>query len=104
MSLNPVEQRIREYVEAHHGERQHWTEKVRDVARRHPALPEAAHRLETELRHYLRERVSSEVVRRKWFADVGGERVSLRGLAEYWLRVWTPPRPKRPSAETSNYF
>jgi hypothetical protein len=104
MSLNTVEQRLREYVEAHPVERQHWNEKVREMARTHPVLHDAARRLETELQHYLRERVSLEPVRRKWFMDVGAERLSLRSLAEYWLRLWTPPRPKRPAAESSNYF
>jgi hypothetical protein len=104
MSLNPVEQRIREYVESHPGERQHWAEKVRDAERMSPVVSAAAIRLEVELQRYLRERVSSESVRKKWFADVGPEKVSLRNLAEYWIRVWTPPRAKRPSAESSNYF
>jgi hypothetical protein len=104
MSLNPVEQRIREYVESHPGERQHWAEKVREAEKANRVLSGAAIRLEAELQRYLRERMSSENIRRKWFADVGPEKVSLRNLAEYWIRVWTPPRAKRSSAESTNYF
>jgi hypothetical protein len=96
MSLNRTEQLLFDYIQKNPDERQHWQEKVRTLAK---IVPEerAAATLEGELWRYYEERsrVAApflEIARRE-----GIRKISLRNLAEYLLRVWSPPRPKRPS-------
>lgn len=96
MSLNRSEQRVFDYIQSHSEERQYWLTKVQNFARQHPDPHEAAQRLESDLWRYYQER--SEVA---WeFRDEGrlapGQRVSLRNLAEYLLRLWVAPKPKKP--------
>jgi hypothetical protein len=61
----------------------------------------AAVELERELWRYFKER--SQVVSsfREAAAHQGSQRVSLRNLAELWLRLWAPPKPK-PKANPSD--
>lgn len=99
MSLNRTEQLLFDYIQKNPDERQHWQEKVRNLAKSLADPHAAAVSLEAELWHYHEERsrVAApflEIARRE-----GVHRVSLRNLAEYLLRIWSPARPKRPASE-----
>lgn len=99
MSLNRSEQMIMDYVQSHAEERQYWQEKVRSTVRTCVNDAEAASLLDTDLWYYFRER--SQVVEPfKGFAKREGlQRTSMKNLAEYWIRVWMPPRPKKKKTE-----
>ncbi|HRE81973.1 MAG TPA: hypothetical protein PLN52_13025 [Opitutaceae bacterium] len=99
MALNPSEQLLLDYVTSHPEERQFWQEKVRAFARTYRDDHEAAARLETELWAYYRERSAVARPFRERVAREGLTRVSMRGLAEYWLRLWTSPKPKGKSQQ-----
>jgi len=97
MSLNRTEQLLFDYVQKNPDERHHWQEKVRTLAKIEPS-GSIVTVLEGELWRYYEERsrVAApflEIARRE-----GTRRISLRNLAEYLLRVWLPPPPKRPTA------
>ncbi len=96
MGLNRAEQLLSDYVRTHGDERQHWQEKVRAVSRISPNEHEAAGRLDSEIRAYFRERASVVKELREAAAQEGLVHVSMRGLAEYWVRLWTAPRKKPP--------
>ncbi|HEY0945631.1 MAG TPA: hypothetical protein VGD81_10200 [Opitutaceae bacterium] len=98
MSLNRSEQMVYDYVQAHPEERHFWTEKVRRVAAQSPDDHAAATQLADQLWAYYEERAGvvspfREVVKRE-----GLRRMSMRNLAEYLLRLWTVPRPKKKPA------
>lgn len=94
MSLNRNEQMVCDYVEKHPEERQFWQGKVRFFAAE--SGEGAAAVLALELWHYFVER--SRVVEpfRSQVQREGLQRTSMRNLADYWLRLWGPPKPKRP--------
>jgi hypothetical protein len=94
MSLNQSEQMVFEYVQGHAEERQHWQEKVRQIVRvaRDPHV--AASSVEAELWRYYRERAGVVREFKQAVAQDGSKRVSLRSLAEYWIRVWCVPKPR----------
>ena len=99
MSLNRTEQLLFDYLQNNPEERQHWQDNVRNLAKTVTDPHAAAVRLEGELRRYHEERSGVaapflEIARRE-----GIHRISLRNLAEYLLRMWSPARPQRPSAE-----
>jgi hypothetical protein len=102
MSLNPSEERLKAYVEGHREERQHWREKVRGLSGKAPDLHEVARVLERDLRSYLRERASVVPDLRGGLSPDAVARLSLRTLAEYWLRVWGEPRRKVPQTAKAN--
>ena len=97
MSLNLSEERLKAYVEGHRDERQHWREKVRALSGKAADLHEAARVLERDLRSYLRERATVVEALRSGMTPEAVARLSLRNLAEYWLRVWGEPRRKTPT-------
>jgi hypothetical protein len=100
VSLNRSEQQLFEYIEVNRDERQFWQNKVRACERSAKDLADAARILESELWRYLVER--SQVVPdfKNAVPPEGLRRLSMRNLAEYLLRVWTPPRPKKPNPPT----
>lgn len=100
MSLNPSEERLKAYVEGHRDERQHWREKVRHLHAKSADLHEVAQVLERDLRSYLRERASVVPALRAGSTADAVARLSLRNLAEYWLRVWSEPRRKAPGTSS----
>jgi hypothetical protein len=102
MSLNPSEERLKAYVEGHRDERQHWREKVRAASAKASDLHEVARVLERDLRSYLRERASVVPDLRGGLSPDAVARLSLRTLAEYWLRVWGEPRRKAASSGKAN--
>ena len=100
MSLNRNEQMFSDYVGAHPEEKRFWEEKVRLVAAGAVDGHAAAVELERELGRYFKERSQVVPSFREAAAHHGTQRVSLRNLAELWLRLWAPPRPK-PKANPS---
>jgi len=100
MSLNRTEQLLFDYVQRHPEERQHWSGKVLSLAARIPDVHLAATALETELWRYYEERSQVSEPFRSLVRREGLQRISLRNLAEYLLRLWgPPPRAKRRAAE-----
>jgi hypothetical protein len=97
MSLNVCEQRIFDYLQGHRDENRFWREKVQAAAARATDIHAASARLEIELWQYYQERSAvvpqfKEAIRREPL-----RRMSMRNLAELLLRLWTEPRPKKPS-------
>lgn len=94
VSLNRSEQQIFNYIEANREERQYWQNKVRGY--RTTALLEGdiVVTVERELWRYFVER-SAVVSSLKPHAGTEVQRVSMKNLAEYILRLWAPPIPKR---------
>jgi hypothetical protein len=86
---------ILDYVQSHADERQYWQDKVRTVAGNTPSDPAAATELDFELWHYYAERSRVVDPFKAIVQKEGLKRISMRNLAEYWLRIWTSPRPKR---------
>lgn len=93
MSLNRFEQTMFDYWESHPDERRHWQMKTGEALRRFPG-GEAARSLERELWDYLRER-SEHVADLRRLLGANPPRISLLNLAEYMVRVWGPPPPKK---------
>jgi hypothetical protein len=101
MSLNRDEHMVFDYVQAHAEEERFWEEKVRVVAAGSADRHTAAAELERGLWRYFEERSQVVPAFREAVAHHGAQRVSLRNLAELWLRLWAPPRPK-PKANPSD--
>ena len=99
MSLNRSEQLLWDYVEKHPDERQFWMHKVRQVTDLCADPYQASQRLDAELWAYFQER-ATVVPALKEFArpESGSPRVSMRNLAEYVMRLWIAPKPKRSQA------
>lgn len=101
MSLNRYEQSLHRYLETHPDELRHWKGRVLEVAKRSAGVGENARILERELWDYFAER-SSQVRELGELHHGGIRRVSLQNLAEYLLRIWAPPTPKRPPDTAPN--
>ena len=100
MSLNRCEQRVFDYLEKHRDERQFWLEKVRALAKKTPDPHAAVAQLAAELWRYHEERSAVVAAFREETRLEGGQRISMKNLAELLLRQWAPPRPKkRPPAD-----
>jgi len=100
MSLNRSEQLLFEYVQGHADERQYWQDKVRQIVQTAGDPHAVAVTLDAALWEYYRERGNVVPIFKQAIAREGLSRVSLRNLAEYWIRVWSVPRPKRPPARS----
>lgn len=94
MSLNRCEQRVFDYLQKHHEERQFWQAKFHRTAKDIGEQAIAVERLEAELWRYYRER--SEVVPqfKEAVAREGLQRTSMKNLTELLLRLWIAPRSK----------
>ena len=101
MSLNRCEQMIFDYVQSHPEERHFWQDKVRALAAGASDEHAVAAELEGELWRYLEERSRVAEPFRSAAAREKLSRTSLRNLAEHLLRMWAPPRPKRPRPESA---
>ena len=97
MSLNRSEQRVFDYLQTHAEEGQHWQHKVRTLSAAVSDPHAAAHRLELELWRYLEERSAVVSSFQEAARLEGRQRTSMRNLAEYLLRLWAPPQPKKPA-------
>jgi hypothetical protein len=95
MSLNRSEQLLYDYVQGRQEERQYWYDKVQSIVRASMELPDAVARIDADLwRYYLeRSEVAPEFIAavKAW----GNKRTSMKNLAEYLVRLWTEPRPKK---------
>lgn len=96
VSLNRTEQMIYDYLQGHPEERQYWQGKVRAAAKDSSDHHGAADRLQGDLWAYLVERSAVVEPFRSTAQRDGLRRTSMRNLAEYLIRLWTEPRPKRP--------
>jgi len=90
MALNQIEQRLFDYMQKNLDERLFWEQKVRALAAAHVDDFAAGAAIEGEIRAYVVERV--RIVKSLSDMPTG---ISMRNLAEYLLRVWAPPRPKK---------
>ena len=95
MSLNRSEQLVFDYLQTQPEERQHWREKVLATARQEADPHAAAASLERELWRYHQERSQVAAAFQSQAPLGAAQRLSMRNLAEYLLRLWAPPRPKR---------
>jgi hypothetical protein len=99
MSLNRCEQRVFDYLQRHHEERQYWQAKLQRVAKAAPDDHVAAAQLEPELWRYYAERSSVAEPFKEAAKHEGVHRTSMKNLAELLLRLWTEPRPKKKQPE-----
>lgn len=95
MSLNRCEQMVFDYLQGHPEERQYWQGKVRAAVQAGPDNHVAADRLQSDLWAYVVERSAVVEPFRSAAQREGLRRTSMRNLAEYLVRLWTEPRPKR---------
>ena len=95
MSLNRSEQVVCDYVETNPEERGFWFDKVRAVAKEEGDDHAAAARLTEDLWSYYEERAAVVEPFKSMASREGLGRTSMRNLAEYWLRLWVAPRPKK---------
>lgn len=96
MSLNHSEQMIFDYVQAHPDERQYWVDKVQKTSARSLDQHAAAFELEGELWRYFEERSGVASPFREEAQRRGLQRTSMKNLAEHLIRLWAPPKPKKP--------
>jgi hypothetical protein len=97
MSLNRSEQMLFEYVQGQSEERQYWQNKVRAFVAESAEIPVAVARLDSELWRYYIERSDVVPVFVTAARAHGLKRTSMKNLAEYLIRLWTEPRPKKPA-------
>lgn len=95
VSLNRSEQQIFDYIETNRDERQFWEYKVRDFAAKFTDLSEAGTHLDGELWRYYVERAGVVPALKRVVEREGLRRVSMRNLADYLIRLWVEPRPKK---------
>jgi hypothetical protein len=86
---------VYDYVVGQSDERHYWQNKVRGIASNASGIPEAVARLESELWRYYLERSEVAPVFVAAARDYGLKRTSMKNLAEYLIRVWTEPRPRK---------
>lgn len=96
MSLNRSEQMIFDYLQSHPEERQFWTHKVQKTSAGSLDEHAAAVQLESDLWRYYEERSGVVAPFRDVARREGLRRTSMRNLAEYLMRLWAAPRPKKP--------
>ena len=95
MSLNRGEQLISDYVEDNPEELRFWQDKVKSEAKAEPDRHRVAFELAEQLSAYVAERAEVVPTIRDLKSGPGLAAVSMRNLAEYWLRLWAPPPPKK---------
>ena len=96
MSLNRSEQMLYDHMQGHGEERQYWQKKVRAIVTESPEISSAVVRLDADLWRYYMERSEVTPVFAAAARTYGLKRTSMKNLAEYLVRVWTEPRPKKP--------
>ena len=101
MSLNRFEQRIFDYWQRHHDERQFWQRKVQEIVKRLGDDHAAAAQLDGELWRYYVERSGVVAVFKEATRHEGLRRTSMKNLAELVIRLWVEPRPKKKKPEES---
>lgn len=101
MSLNRSEQMLYDYVQGQSEERQHLQEKVRGIVAASDELPAAVARIDAELWRYYLERSEVAHIFIAAARSYGLKRTSMKNLAEYLVRIWTEPRPRKPGPADS---
>jgi hypothetical protein len=103
MSLNRCEQIFYDYLSQRAEERQYWQEKVQRILARDGLNHYTIMALEREIWSGFAERSQVVPVLRQWVAAEGNARTSMRNLAEYMIRLWSPlvPGKKAPPARKS---
>ena len=95
MSLNRYEQILFNYVETRSEEKVFWEARVLELAKRRGRRETAVLDLNGMLWEYFEERSRFESPFREVAIHEGMERISMLNLAEYLMRMWAPPPPKR---------
>lgn len=95
MSLNRSEQVLFDYISQHPEERHFWQHKVRTIVTLPGDIPAAVVQIDTELWRYFVERSGVVKVLASIAQTFGPKRVSMKNLAEYMVRLWTDPKPKK---------
>lgn len=95
MSLNRYEQMLSDYIESHPEEKRYWLARVLDLGNSGIRREEAVLVLNSMLWEYFEERSRYEAPFSAVRAREGSEKVSMLNLAEYWLRMWAPPKVAR---------
>jgi len=99
MSLNRSEQMVLDYLQSHSEERHYWLEKVRRTSASSVDEHEAAIALEREFWSYFAERSAVAEPFKSTARREGIQRMSMRNLAEYLLRLWAPRPKKKPATD-----
>jgi hypothetical protein len=102
MSLNASEQMIFDYVQSHPDERHYWVEKVQKTSAGSVDDHEAARSLAIDLWRYFEERSAVASPFKEFAARDGLRRTSMKNLAEYLVRLWAKPRPKKTAVPPLN--
>ncbi len=95
MSFNRIEQKLFDYIDTHPEEKRFWVDKTRAIAAARADEFSAAAALDGELRDYYMERAGVVPALAELARVEPAARTSMRNLAEYLIRVWTPPRAKK---------
>ena len=95
MSLNRCEQRVFDYLQRHPDERHYWQTKFHRLSKEAVDERIAVEQVEPELWRYYVERSAVVPLFKDAAAREGLSRTSMKNLAEYLMRVWTEPRPKK---------
>jgi hypothetical protein len=98
MSLNRAEQRVFDYWQGNADERRFWESKVREAVRQASDDHAAVARLGPELWRYYEERSAVAAVFKEAVRHEGLQRTSMKNLAEFLVRLWVEPRPKKKPA------
>lgn len=101
MSLNRSEQILYDYLLRHADERQHLQNKVRAIVAQCQEAASAVSRIDSELWRYFEERSAVAPVFVAAARDYGLKRTSMKNLAEFLVRLWTEPRPRKPAQRGS---
>jgi len=99
MSLNRVEQAVHEYISHHPEERHFIQDKVRSLSTGAEGAPLAVARIDAMLWRYFEERSAIVPAFREDVRVHGARRMSMKNLAELFIRLWTEPKPKKPPAQ-----
>jgi hypothetical protein len=97
MSLNRSEQLLYDYVLGQTEEGHYWQNKVRALVAQSPEMPAAVARIDAELWRYYLERSEVTPVFIAAAKAYGLKRTSMKNLAEFLVRLWTEPKPRKPT-------
>jgi hypothetical protein len=96
VSLNRIEQTLFDYIKRHPEERQYIQDKVRAISVGSSGTEAAVARIDLELWRYYEERSSVVPIFKDAVRAFGVQRTSMKNLAEYLVRIWTDPKPRKP--------
>jgi hypothetical protein len=93
--MNRCEQTIIDYLKTHPHERQYLQDKVQMFVTRSAEIPNAVTRIDSELWRYYEERCAVVPAFREALGPGTPRKISMKNLAEYFVRLWTEPRPAK---------